>query len=167
MNKNLTEFLKNSKNEIAICIINQAFKDKKDRGGNDYILHLEYVAEDMGEDTHLALLHDLVEDCPEWSLQALEAFYSKEDVEVLRKLDFSKVIDYFAHITDVVSKCPRATKIKIKDLEHNLNLSRLKKAELDKKDVGRINTYLKSLNYLKRLSFITNREQSTTTKKGA
>ena len=59
----------------AIRIASVAFEGKKDKGGSPYILHCLHV---MNEVRHLgvnamasAVLHDVLEDCPEWDFVRL------------------------------------------------------------------------------------------------
>ena len=59
----------------AISIASKAFENKFDQGGHPYILHclrVMYAVSQSDEDLMIiAVLHDLIEDCPEWSTKAL------------------------------------------------------------------------------------------------
>lgn len=71
--------------QIALNIIETAFAGKKDKAGKPYIDHLKRVAENaknyfkgseyVEELEIIALLHDLLEDCPEWTKQHLNAIF--------------------------------------------------------------------------------------------
>lgn len=137
--------------DIANKIINHAFKDKKDLSGEPYINHLNRVAKkitpDVNEDVKvIALLHDLLEDCPEWNEDVLRCFFNKQIVDCLVVLTKTKGEDYFNYI-EGVSLSGWATKVKLADLEDNMNVSRLK--ELTQKDFERLQKYIKAYQYLK------------------
>lgn len=61
----------------AISIASVAFEKRKDKGNLPYILHCIHVmnaVRHMGEIPMIcAVLHDLVEDCPEWNFDRLKS----------------------------------------------------------------------------------------------
>src|SRR5688572_13624153 len=61
--------------ERAISIAAEAHAGQVDKAGAPYILHPLRVmmAMDTDEERIVAVLHDVVEDCPRWSLSLLEA----------------------------------------------------------------------------------------------
>lgn len=110
----------------AINLLFEAHKDQKDKSGLPYVFHPFHVAEQMDDEdsTIVALLHDLLEDTS----------YTVED---LKKIGFNnKVCDALILMThddnvkylDYVKKIKNneiARKVKIADLKHNSDLSRL------------------------------------------
>ena len=147
--------------EIAIRIIEEAFRDKKDRGGIDYILHLYSVANKIdnyiGSDDYrfihreeiqsAAYLHDLIEDCPEYTFEMLEAIIdSKVVVDIVKLLTKTDDIDYDQYIKNI-GENRYATIVKICDLEDNMDITRLNK--ITDKDLERLKKYHKSYTYLK------------------
>lgn len=114
----------------AIAIASVAFKDKLDKGGQPYILHcLRVMAGVDPSDPQLmqmAVLHDLIEDCPEWNIGRLarEGFTMKV-CAVVEMLTRDKAEDYEDYIGRI-STNPYATAVKIADLRDNTNITRLK-----------------------------------------
>lgn len=138
-----------SKLGLAISIAAQAFEDKTDKGGKPYILHPIWVmnkVRHLGEDAMIvAILHDLIEDTA-WTLADLtKAGFSDKIVGDLHLLTHQKETPYMEYIKAIsVSKI--ATAVKLADLEHNSNITRLK--GLRKKDHDRIEKYSIAYVYL-------------------
>lgn len=144
----------NSQENIAMDIIGNAFKDKTDRAGMPYIHHLYRVSFQssnkslsLSKEFHclktIGLLHDLLEDCPEWTEGALRSLFSDEIVDVvviLTKLKDEKYEDYIERV--LRSKYARI--VKKADLEHNMDLTRL--PEITDKDIERTKKYHKAYN---------------------
>jgi (p)ppGpp synthase/HD superfamily hydrolase len=132
---NITEQL-----ELAKHIANEAFKNKKDRAAQPYINHIQRVADGCAE-IHckaIAYLHDLLEDCPEWTEAALRQLFIPLIVDTVVILTKRKDDDYFEYIRRVRGD-RNAVFIKVKDLEDNMNITRLNC--LDDKDVQRLKKY--------------------------
>jgi (p)ppGpp synthase/HD superfamily hydrolase len=140
--------------EIAKNIVAEAFKDKVDKGGQPYCLHLERVAtnclkytpSDMSEEDKellqvVAYLHDLFEDCPDWDVTRLRRLFGDKTclitymVTMLTKGFNMSYYDYIAIVR--TNKYVRA--VKLADLEDNLNTLRLDK--LTNNDLKRIQKY--------------------------
>jgi (p)ppGpp synthase/HD superfamily hydrolase len=135
----------------AIAIAAEAFKDKTDRGGQPYILHCLYVmngVSHLGEDAMIAaVLHDLIEDCPGWNLDLLRGCgFNDNVIYAIRLLTHEEDIEYMDYIK-MMSFSPVSTAIKMKDIEHNSMVSRLK--GLSKKDFDRLEKYATAYTYLK------------------
>lgn len=146
----------NKMKQIALNIIETAFVGKKDKGGRPYIEHLKRVAENAknyfsGQDYILeleviALLHDLLEDCPEWTKKHLESIFKDHlVVDAVQRLTKRADLNYEQYIENV--KCNRFSRaVKLADLKDNMDLTRL--AELSEKDIERVKKYHKSYVYL-------------------
>jgi (p)ppGpp synthase/HD superfamily hydrolase len=139
------------KQSDAIKIIVEAFKGKTDRGGDQYVNHLFRVAttvSNLGKEDLVipALLHDLLEDCPEWTEQRLllEGLDSRH-LDVIKILTHNPEDSYEEYI-EKISKDIRAIEIKLADLRDNMNITRL--SSLSSKDLERLQKYNKSYNYL-------------------
>ena len=106
-----------------------AHHGQNDQSGVPYIFHPFYVAESlcnvMPEEIPVcaALLHDVVEDT-ELTLEDLEKEFPKEVVKIVALLTHTPGEDYFAYIQRL-KKDPVARQIKIMDLHHNMDESRL------------------------------------------
>jgi (p)ppGpp synthase/HD superfamily hydrolase len=139
------------KQSDAIKIIVEAFKGKTDRGGDQYVNHLFRVAttvSNLGKEDLVipALLHDLLEDCPEWTEQRLllEGLDSRH-LDVIKILTHNPEDSYEEYI-EKISKDIRAIEIKLADLRDNMDITRL--SSLSSKDLERLQKYNKSYNYL-------------------
>lgn len=136
---------------VAISIASQAFENKFDKGGNPYILHCLVVmnkVKHLGETAMIcAVLHDLIEDCANWSYdELLKRGFSQEVVVILQLLTHRKDTDYMDYVRGLAIH-PLAKQIKKADLEHNMQLDRLK--GVTKKDFDRIHKYCVAYEYLK------------------
>ena len=131
--------------ELAYKIIFNAFAGKKDKAGDPYIFHLERVAASFREDELLctiALLHDLIEDCPEWTIERLNDYFISRvctAVEALTKINDETYDNYIFR----VSANEDARKVKIADLKDNMNLARIKRI-ITEKDLARVAKYHKA-----------------------
>ena len=135
--------------KFALGIIEHAFRDKTDLAGQPYIDHLKRVEKrvsNKNEDIKIiALLHDLLEDCPDWNEEVLRTFFYKEVVDaivVLTKLKGEAYEDYIMR----VSENRYATIVKVADLQDNMTLTRL--TTIKDKDVKRLRKYLTAYHYL-------------------
>jgi (p)ppGpp synthase/HD superfamily hydrolase len=134
--------------ELAFEIARNAFKNKTDKGGKPYFDHLVRVARKFKDDEFLysiAILHDLIEDCPEWNETSLRHLFSENIVSTIVVLTKQKGEDYFDYI-DRISQSSWATKIKIEDLKDNMDITRL--SALGNKDFARLEKYLKAYHIL-------------------
>ena len=135
--------------ERAIEIAQEAHKGVKDRGGHDYINHPIRVMHAMSNDQEkiVAILHDVVEDS-DWTFERLkEEGFEDSVIESLRCVTkYSEEEDYQEFIKRAATN-KIATKVKMADIEDNLDLSRL--GTLTDKDLTRIEKYKKALQYLK------------------
>lgn len=137
--------------ERAIEIAQEAHKGVKDKGGHDYIHHPIRVMHAMSNDQEkiVAILHDVVEDS-DWTFERLkEEGFEDSVIESLRCVTkHSEEEDYQEFIKRAATN-KIATKVKMADIEDNLDLSRL--GTLTEKDLTRIEKYKKALKYLKAL----------------
>jgi (p)ppGpp synthase/HD superfamily hydrolase len=129
---------------VATAIAFAATKhvNQTDRAGQPYILHPLRVmaAMDTDEARRVAILHDVVEDC-DVSLDDLRALgYPEREVKAIAALTkrADEHQDYAKFITRVLRN-PLAAKVKLADIEDNLDVTRLKK--LGPKDFQRLAKY--------------------------
>lgn len=135
----------------AMDIMCKAHEGQLDKGGVPYVFHPIHVAEQMTDEetTIVALLHDVVEDTPT-TLEEL-SYFGEEVIEALSLLTRTKNQDYFEYIKNL-SKNEIARKVKLADLKHNADLTRL--SHITEKDLKRREKYLKSINYLESIEKI-------------
>lgn len=131
----------------AMKIAYNAHMNQFDKSGVPYIYHPIHLAEQMDSEAEciVALLHDVVEDT-EVTLQQLEKDFSKEITEAIRLLTHSKDDDYVQYINEL-SKNPIAKKVKIADLLHNSDETRLE--NITEQDIIRREKYKEALEFLK------------------
>ena len=104
-----------------------AHHGQSDRSGVPYIFHPLHLAEQMQTEDEIvaALLHDVVEDTPVSLADLEQAGFSPEALEAVLLLTHEKGIDYFDYI-NALKQNPIARSVKLADLRHNSDLSRLK-----------------------------------------
>ena len=132
----------------AMIIAYNAHINQFDRAGVPYIYHPIHLAEQMDTEIEcvVALLHDVVEDCG-ITFEQLEIDFPKEIIQVLKLLTRNKEMKYMDYIMEI-KKNDIAKKVKIADIKHNADESRLDKITL--KDIARRNKYRKALEYLEK-----------------
>ncbi len=108
----------------AMRIAYYAHHGQEDKGGVPYIFHPIHLAEQMEDEITacIALLHDVAEDT-EVTIDKLAEIFPPEVVNALKLLTHSRDVDYFDYIKAVKSD-PLAKKVKLADIEHNLDETR-------------------------------------------
>lgn len=135
----------------AISIASLEFINKTDKSGQPYILHCLWV---MHKVRHLgdvymivAVLHDLIEDT-DWTIERLFAQgFTKEIIDAIDILTHKKHQEYSGDYIIQIKNNPIAREIKLRDLEHNSKITRLK--GLREKDINRVKKYHEAYTYLK------------------
>ena len=131
-----------TKKAMRLCFA--AHAGQLDKGGVPYVFHPFHVAEQMEDElsTVVALLHDVVEDTdytledlarmgfPEWALSALKLLTHDKRVPYL---------DYVA----AIRHDPIARAVKLADLRHNSDLSRL--SNPDASALARVEKYRRAI----------------------
>ena len=120
--------------KLAMEIAYAAHHGQRDKGGAPYVFHPFHLAEQMATEVEAtaALLHDVVEDT-EWTFEGLlEAGISEEVVEVLRFLTHPEGEPYLDYVRRLLPN-PVARKIKLADIRHNSDMSRLPEEDAGKK----------------------------------
>ena len=132
----------------AIDISYNAHKGQYDKAGKPYACHPIYVASKMktNKEIIVALLHDVIEDTKLTLEYLIEEGFPHEIIEAIDAITRKSEEDYFEYI-DRVKKNPLATKIKIEDLKHNMDLKRID--EPTEKDYERVERYKKALEILR------------------
>lgn len=132
--------------ERAIFIAVQAHAGAKDKAGKAYILHPLRMMMKMSTEAQrvVAVLHDVVEDS-DWTIEGLRSEgFTEEVLTAVDHLTKRQGEDYEDFVRRAVSD-PLALRVKIADLEDNLDQSRLK--DLTEQDRARIARYEKALAY--------------------
>lgn len=98
-----------------------------DKAGEKYILHPLHIALQMDteEEKIVALLHDVLEDTDATEKDLKDLGLSTETIEHIKCLTRPKDMPYMEYVQKI-SLDKVAKKVKLKDLEHNMDTSRLK-----------------------------------------
>ncbi len=131
----------------AMQIAFEAHKDQVDKSGLPYIYHPIHLAEQMTEEATVcvALLHDVVEDTS-ISIEDLAAQgFDTAVLEALKLLTHDTAVPYMEYVT-AIKNDPIARAVKLADLRHNSDLSRL--VAIDKEAEQRREKYLAAIAYL-------------------
>lgn len=112
--------------ELALSIATEAHRGQFDKAGIDYIEHPIFVASqvDPEEEKAVALLHDVIEDSSVTAEELLNAGLPETVVTAVQILSKKKGQDYQTYLKTVKSN-PLARAVKLADLKHNSDLSRL------------------------------------------
>ncbi len=109
----------------AMILAYEAHKGQTDMGGIPYVFHPLHLAEQMTDEytTCIALLHDVIEDS-NLTLKQLEQSFPPKVTEAVSVLTRDFDMAYMDYIR-LVSENPLAVRVKLADLEHNLDSTRL------------------------------------------
>ena len=126
--------------DLALSIARKAHEGQLDKAGVDYIEHPIYVASqvDTEEEKAVALLHDVIEDTDVTVNDLKEAGFSDEVVLAVSVITKKAGEDYEEYL-DRVKQNPIALRVKIADMEHNSDISRIKNPT--EKDLKRLEKY--------------------------
>ena len=130
----------------AINIAYNAHMGQKDKFGIPYIFHPMHLAESMDTEDECicAILHDVVEDT-NISFEQLEKEFSPTIITVLKLLTHDKKIPYLDYVNNLKDN-PIAKKVKLADLNHNSDSTRLN--NITKKDKLRMEKYKNAIKLL-------------------
>lgn len=131
-----------TKKAMKLCF--EAHKEQVDKSGLPYVFHPFHVAEQMQDEvtTTVALLHDVVEDT-DYTLKDLsEMGFPQTVTDALALLTHDKSVGYSDYVS-LIKANPVARAVKIADLKHNSDLSRLD--SISEEDLIRAEKYRRSL----------------------
>ncbi|MBF7156643.1 GTP pyrophosphokinase [Bacillus albus] len=133
--------------EIAHEIAKTAHGGQVDKAGIDYIKHPEAVASfvNTNEEKATAYLHDVLEDTEMTANDLLSAGIPHNIVEAVQVLTKEKYTPYFEYLSKVKENSLART-VKLADLKHNSDRSRLSK--ITDKDLKRLEKYRKAIQFL-------------------
>ena len=127
----------------AIAIAATAHEGQMNKDGGPYILHpMRVMLRVEGEETQMAgILHDVVEDT-DWTIERLRAEgFSEVVLEAVEALTHPASEEYFAYVARAGANAV-ARKVKLADLEDNMNVMRL--AVVEDRDLERVRKYHKA-----------------------
>ena len=134
-----------------LALVATKFEQSLDKQGQPYMLHCLHVMNTCGLEDEIskciALGHDLVEDT-DVTYDFLVKEFNYEIAAGINNLTCDGDYDtYIRHLALFSKSMPHLIKIKLADLRHNMDASRLK--GLSKKDFDRMEKYMRSYTYLK------------------
>lgn len=134
-----------TKKALKLCF--EAHKEQVDKSGIPYVFHPFHLAEQMTDEatTVVALLHDVVEDTDITFEDLEKQGFGEEIISALRLLTHDKNTLYFEYVGEI-KKNKIATTVKLADLRHNSDLTRL--SVVDEKALKRKEKYEKAIKLL-------------------
>lgn len=131
----------------ALKISFEAHKNQTDKSGMPYVYHPFHLAEQMRDEcsTCVALLHDVVEDSCFTLNDLVAAGFPDAITEAVGLMTHDKSVPYMDYVAAIKNN-PIAWKVKIADLRHNSDLSRLD--IIDDKALERVKKYKKAIQLL-------------------
>ena len=134
-----------TKKALKLCF--EAHKEQVDKTGLPYVFHPFHLAEQMTDELSVtcALLHDVVEDTDLTPDDLRGMGFSEGVLDVLALLTHDPAVDYMDYVKNL-SRNPVARAVKLADLAHNSDLSRLD--VVDEWAQKRQQKYLRAIEYL-------------------
>ncbi len=133
--------------KIALRICFDAHKEQVDKTGLPYVFHPFHLAQQMTSEGACvcALLHDVMEDTPLTRKELEEMGIPREYTDILMLLYHREDVPYMDYVK-ALSHNKIAREVKIADLRHNSDLSRLD--VVDERALERQEKYRIALEYL-------------------
>lgn len=138
--------------EVAIELALKYHANQVDKAGLSYVLHPLHLMNSEhcidNEDRIVAVLHDILEDTILTRNDLIEEGIDEHLVQTIELLSKPLTMDYMDYIKSIKeSNNERAIRVKLADLEHNADLTRLSK--VTELDIARAEQYLEAIKYLK------------------
>ncbi len=110
---------------LAMQIAYNAHHGQTDKSGLPYIFHPYHLAEQMDDEYSVcvALLHDVVEDT-DITIAQLEKAFPEPITQAIQLMTHNEDMPYLTYIAQIKAN-PLARKVKLADLHHNSDESRL------------------------------------------
>lgn len=136
-----------TKKAMKLCFA--AHKEQTDKSGVPYVFHPIHLAEQMDteETVIVALLHDVVEDTAYTVQDIADMGFSRKITDALALLTHDASIPYMEYVSQVRENA-LAKAVKLVDLKHNSDLSRLD--EISEESLARMKKYEKAIALLEK-----------------
>ncbi len=133
--------------KIALNLCFEAHKNQKDKSGTPYAFHPFHLAEQMEDEdtTIVALLHDVVEDSPYTMDDIRKLGFGERVLSAIALMTHNEAVPYMEYVA-ALRQNPVAKAVKLADLRHNSDLSRLER--VTQGDIERTNRYLQAIQLL-------------------
>lgn len=134
----------------AMDLCFDAHKEQRDKSGQPYVFHPFHLAEQMKDEysTVAALLHDVVEDTDYTFEDLMEMGFPDGVIDALKLLTHDDSVPYFDYVA-ALKHDPIARAVKLADLAHNSDLSRMDADMIDERALSRTEKYKKAMEMLK------------------
>ena len=131
-----------TKKAMRLCFA--AHAGQLDKGGVPYVFHPFHVAEQMEDElsTVVALLHDVVEDTDYTMEDLAQMGFPERALSALKLLTHDKRVPYLDYVA-AIRHDPIARAVKLADLRHNSDLSRL--SNPDASALARVEKYRRAI----------------------
>ena len=112
--------------KIALNLCFEAHKEQRDKSGLPYVFHPFHLAEQMQDEdtTIVALLHDLIEDTDHTLDELKELGFNERVINAIALMTHEHGVPYMDYVAKIKHD-PIAKAVKVADLRHNSDLSRL------------------------------------------
>ncbi len=134
-----------TKKALKLCF--EAHRDQTDKSGLPYVFHPFHLAEQMDDEitATVALLHDVVEDTDITLADLKNMGFPDEVLEAVGMMTHDPSVPYLEYAASLREN-PVARTVKLADLRHNSDLSRLD--AVDEKALRRVEKYKKAIEIL-------------------
>jgi (p)ppGpp synthase/HD superfamily hydrolase len=134
-----------TKKALILCFA--AHKDQTDKSGIPYVFHPFHLAEQMDSEltTVVALLHDVVEDSEYTLADLTDMGFPAEVTDAVALMTHGEGVPYLDYVAKIKEN-PIARTVKLADLRHNSDLSRLDR--VDAKALARVEKYAAAIRLL-------------------
>ena len=131
----------------ALVLCFAAHKDQTDKSGIPYVFHPFHLAEQMDSEltTVVALLHDVVEDSEYTLADLTDMGFPAEVTDAVALMTHAEGDPYLDYVSKIKEN-PIARKVKLADLRHNSDLSRLDR--VDATALARVEKYAAAIRLL-------------------
>lgn len=135
-------YTEKTKKALKLCF--EAHKAQLDKSGMPYVFHPFHLAEQMKDEntTIVALLHDVIEDTDYTFNDLIAMGFDGAIIEAIKLMTHEEGVPYMDYVEKIKSN-PIARKVKLADLRHNSDLSRLDAPT--EKDKMRVEKYRKAI----------------------
>ena len=135
-------YTEKTKKALKLCF--EAHKAQLDKSGMPYVFHPFHLAEQMKDEntTIVALLHDVIEDTDYTFNDLIAMGFDGAIIEAIKLMTHEEGVPYMDYVEKIKSN-PIAREVKLADLRHNSDLSRLDVPT--EKDKMRVEKYRKAI----------------------
>lgn len=135
-------YTEKTKKALKLCF--EAHKAQLDKSGMPYVFHPFHLAEQMKDETTtvVALLHDVIEDTDYTFNDLIAMGFDGAIIDAIELMTHEEGVPYMDYVEKIKSN-PIAREVKLADLRHNSDLSRLDAPT--EKDKMRVEKYRKAI----------------------